>query len=244
MRTRIVSSRAADLRADLIAVPLHELDPEHWKLPSRAAALDTALGGRIASALASGDFRARRGQQLLLYTDGALKASRVVLIGLGPEANSDTSGLREAAGRAVREARRCKAPELAILTPAERRIRVAAASQALAEGVVLGAYRFDRYQTLGDDAKEGPDVATALLIEKAPDARAARAGVRTGQVLGSTDGRGEDPVSRRVTPYDFLATIFGHLGFDHVQLGLKSFAGRRNPIFTKGDPIPELTRTV
>lgn len=68
-------------------------------------------------------------------------------------------------------------------------------------------------------------------------------GIQTGQVIGATDARGEDPVSRRVTPYDFLTTIFHHLGFDHVQLGLQDFAGRRNPIFTKGDPIPELTRT-
>ncbi len=67
-------------------------------------------------------------------------------------------------------------------------------------------------------------------------------GIETGQVIGATDARGEDPVSRRVTPYDFLTTIFHHLGFDHVQLALQDFAGRRNPIFTKGDPIPELTR--
>ncbi len=66
-------------------------------------------------------------------------------------------------------------------------------------------------------------------------------GIRTGQVIGATDARGEDPISRHVTPYDFLATIFRHLGFDNVQLGLQNFAGRRNPIFTKGDPIPELT---
>ena len=68
-------------------------------------------------------------------------------------------------------------------------------------------------------------------------------GIRTGQVIGATDARGEDPISRRVTPYDFLTTIFHHLGFDHVQLALKSFAGRRNPLFSKGDPITELTRT-
>jgi len=68
-------------------------------------------------------------------------------------------------------------------------------------------------------------------------------GIPTGQIIGATDARGEDAVSRRVTPYDFLTTIFHHLGFDHVQLGLQDFAGRRNPIFTKGDPIPELTRT-
>lgn len=68
-------------------------------------------------------------------------------------------------------------------------------------------------------------------------------GIQTGQVIGATDKNGEDPISRRVTPYDFLMTIFQHLGFDHVQLALHSFAGRRNPIFSKGDPIPELTRT-
>jgi len=36
-------------------------------------------------------------------------------------------------------------------------------------------------------------------------------------------------------------TIFHHLGYDPVQLALKNFAGRRNPIFSKGDPISELT---
>ena len=67
-------------------------------------------------------------------------------------------------------------------------------------------------------------------------------GIETGQIIGATDARGEDPISRRVTPYDFLTTIFHHLGFDHVQLSLHNFAGRRNPLFAKGDPIPELTR--
>jgi hypothetical protein len=66
-------------------------------------------------------------------------------------------------------------------------------------------------------------------------------GIKTGQIIGATDKQGEDPISRRVTPYDFLMTIFQHLGFDHVQLALQDFAGRRNPIFSKGDPIPELT---
>ena len=68
-------------------------------------------------------------------------------------------------------------------------------------------------------------------------------GIQTGQVIGATDARGEDPVSRRVTPYDFLITIFNHLGFSPVRLGLQDFAGRRNPVFTKGDPIQELSRT-
>lgn len=66
-------------------------------------------------------------------------------------------------------------------------------------------------------------------------------GIETGQIIGATDARGEDPISRRVTPYDFLMTLFHHLGFDPVQLALHNFAGRRNPIFSQGDPIRELT---
>ena len=39
-------------------------------------------------------------------------------------------------------------------------------------------------------------------------------GIRTGQVIGATDQRGEDPISRRVGPEDFLATLYQHLGVD------------------------------
>ncbi len=67
-------------------------------------------------------------------------------------------------------------------------------------------------------------------------------GLRTGQIIGATDKHGEDPVSRRVSPHDVLMTIFQHLGFDQVQLALHHFAGRRNPIFGMGNPIPELSR--
>ena len=48
------------------------------------------------------------------------------------------------------------------------------------------------------------------------------------------------PAVIRLIGHADLTTI---LGFDHVQLALQSFAGHRNPIFSKGDPIPELKRT-
>ena len=68
-------------------------------------------------------------------------------------------------------------------------------------------------------------------------------GIQTGQVIGATDARGEDPVSRRVGPGDFLATIYQHLGIDFDHLALPNFAGRPVPILSTGAPIPELGRT-
>ena len=69
-------------------------------------------------------------------------------------------------------------------------------------------------------------------------------GIRTGQVIGATDARGEDPIDRRVGTGDFLATIYKHLGIDYERLAIADFAGRPVPILNSGAPIPELQRTV
>ncbi len=66
-------------------------------------------------------------------------------------------------------------------------------------------------------------------------------GMETGQVIGATDPRGEDPVKRRVSPYDFLATIYHHLGIDTRHTALTDFGGRPVPVLSKGTAIPELT---
>ena len=67
-------------------------------------------------------------------------------------------------------------------------------------------------------------------------------GIRTGQVIGATDDRGEDPIERRVGPGDFLATIYHHLGIDYNSLAFTSFAGRSIPLPLRGEPIRELRR--
>jgi uncharacterized protein (DUF1501 family) len=69
-------------------------------------------------------------------------------------------------------------------------------------------------------------------------------GIRTGQVIGATDPRGEEPVERRVGPGDFLATIYQHLGIDPHRTTLVTREGRPTPILSNGEPIPELARTV
>lgn len=68
-------------------------------------------------------------------------------------------------------------------------------------------------------------------------------GLRTGQVIGATDRRGEDPIARRVGPEDFLATIYQHLGIDAQRVTIPDFSGRPIPILRDGQPIPELTRS-
>lgn len=64
-------------------------------------------------------------------------------------------------------------------------------------------------------------------------------GIRTGNVIGATDKRGEDVVERICGPGDFLATIYHHLGIDHKTM-IHDFNGRPTPVVDQGKPISEL----
>lgn len=64
-------------------------------------------------------------------------------------------------------------------------------------------------------------------------------GMRTGQVIGSTTPKGEDPQDRRLTPNDLWATVYRHLGID-PQVAFPDHTGRPMPILPFGEPIAEL----
>jgi hypothetical protein len=64
-------------------------------------------------------------------------------------------------------------------------------------------------------------------------------GMRTGQVIGATNTKGEEPTERAMTPNDLWATVFRHLGVDYRESFL-DHGGRPMPMLPFGDPIPEL----
>ena len=64
-------------------------------------------------------------------------------------------------------------------------------------------------------------------------------GMRTGQVIGSTNAKAEEPKDRAMTPNDLWATVYRHLGIDYEQ-AFPDFSGRPKPILPFGEPIPEL----
>jgi hypothetical protein len=65
-------------------------------------------------------------------------------------------------------------------------------------------------------------------------------GMRTGQVVGSTNARGEHPKDRPLTPNDLWATMFRHLGIDYENTSFIDHRGRPMPILPYGEPIREL----
>ena len=64
-------------------------------------------------------------------------------------------------------------------------------------------------------------------------------GLRMGQVIGSTNARGEHPVERPMDSNCLLATIYRRFGIDASQV-LHDVIGRPSPILPKGEVIREL----
>ena len=64
-------------------------------------------------------------------------------------------------------------------------------------------------------------------------------GMRTGQIVGATNSKGEHPIERPLTPNDLWATVYQHLGIDHHHV-LHDLQNRPMPILPFGEPIPEI----
>jgi hypothetical protein len=64
-------------------------------------------------------------------------------------------------------------------------------------------------------------------------------GLRTGQVIGATNQRGEHPVARPLRPHDLLATVYEWLGID-VRQTFRDHSGRPHAILDQGQPIREI----
>jgi hypothetical protein len=64
-------------------------------------------------------------------------------------------------------------------------------------------------------------------------------GMRTGQVIGQTNSKGEEPKDRPLTPNDLWATVYRHLGIDYTKT-FPDHTGRPMHILPFGEPIEEL----
>ena len=66
-------------------------------------------------------------------------------------------------------------------------------------------------------------------------------GMRTGQVIGGTNPKGEYPTDRPLRPEDLWATVYRHLGIDYTE-SFPNRQGRPMQILPVGEPIAELLR--
>jgi leucyl aminopeptidase len=103
MQFDVWSKAFPTLSVDCIAVGVFE----DGKLGTEAAAVDKATDGYIKGVIDRGDFSGRAGETQLLSTAG-LNATRVLLVGLGPESSYNRKGWRRACATALTAAARTR----------------------------------------------------------------------------------------------------------------------------------------
>jgi leucyl aminopeptidase len=122
-------------------------------LTAAAAAADEATGGAVKRALSVSRFKGQAGQSLELLAPAGVKASRIVLAGLGKtEAFNAAAAERLAAtvlGRLLVGGE--ETLTFAIDLPKRSKLREAELAAHLALGASLRSYRFDQYRKVGED---------------------------------------------------------------------------------------------
>jgi leucyl aminopeptidase len=142
------------------------------------AALDLALGGRIARLVASGELKSEPGSTLLLHLAGEIAAPRLVLAGFGSSAEASAEALRTA-GAAVAQAAPSVGGTIAFALEPSLPLDLETQAAALAEGFVLGAHELNLWKS-----EPKPARAVERLVLLAGDARAAAAAARTVKIAG------------------------------------------------------------
>jgi leucyl aminopeptidase len=161
MNFSFVSGDATRASGDLLVIPLFEGELGDTA-PASLAAADTALEGRLRGAATQEGFKAKGEQSFLMHTHGRATAERVLLLGLGNRARFQPEVLRLAAGRAVKAALRLKVGSVAFVLPATD--AAAPAVRAVVEGLMLGAYRFDKYKSSAREDKNPAKVGKVALV--------------------------------------------------------------------------------
>ncbi len=191
MKVTVDSRAPGSAQADLLAVPVAADEVKRTRLAARIAAIDRAVGGGIATAVATGDFNGKAGQQVLVYPDRKRKMKRVLLIGLGDAKSIDDEKLRTLAGTAVSRAGKSKTSRLALVVPPFGAGDDPEAAQPLAEGATLAAYRFDAYQTADEDG-DGAVSALTLLVPRGQNLRATRDAAKRGVAIAESQNVARD----------------------------------------------------
>ena len=136
VRIGVRETALGDVSADLVAVGVFE-----------DGAVRDDVRAAAEPALSDGDFSGKTGQTALLYPGDSLASPRLLLVGLGPRPSCTQEKLRRTAATVAKRARSLGLDEAAFLLPDLEGVGVEDAARAVAEGAVLGLYRFTRYKT-------------------------------------------------------------------------------------------------
>lgn len=226
---RLESGDLGEIGEGLLAVGLTRDD---GKPRGPAATADAWLDGALSAAIRRGAFRGKRGQTAYFATGEG--RPDVLAVGLGgvPEEGLPVDRVREAAGLAIRTARRRRLEPATIAVPPRLAGSGEDAVEAAAEGLVLGDWSYE--ELLGEEGREerGRPPALGVVHVAGPGADPtpsnARAAADRGRRIGEAQNWARGLVVRpgNVATPDYLGRRVEELG-DEVGLDVEVWGPER-----------------
>ena len=186
-------------------------------------AVDKALDGAISRLIQDGEIKGNQGSIGMLHTMGKIAPQRVVVVGLGPVEKLDAQVVRQVSGGVARYLRQRGIASAATIAHGAGvgGLDPAASGQAIAEGVLLGLYKFESYLSTDDDRPQS-DLEDLVIIDRDPAQTAAiRSGVAVGQTMAEGAILARDMVNEPanvMTPTQMAETAGRVAGADGLSL--------------------------
>jgi leucyl aminopeptidase len=181
MEFKAESGAARRTRTDCALVGVYDTG----RLAGYGNSVNTALDGRIAQIVASGDFVGRLGETLLLPELGKGPAARVVLVGLGSEKTWSRRHYRKALTQAAQAVLKTPAKDV-LVTLADAEVPATDAyyrARFVAEQFLQAAYQVPALRL---KAKSRPKALAVVRVLVSPtDLADGRRGVRDGEAIGA-----------------------------------------------------------
>ncbi len=150
MEIKIIIGDITKIKADAIMVNFFEgMESPDGDI----AAVDKALGGAIAQLIKQGEIKGKLNEITLVHSLGKLPMARVVVVGLGKQAELSTNKIRGAVAETCRWLRQKSVATIATTAQGAgiNGISFEDAAQAVAEGALLGLYSFRKHITREED---------------------------------------------------------------------------------------------
>ena len=160
------------------------------KLTPAAKALDKTTGGALMRAIKGGTFTGKNGQSLSLLAPTGTRLDRILAVGLGKPDDIDEKAAHKLGGQIYADLGKSGSKSATIVAEAPEKCELGddALAVAMAEGLRLRSYRFDKYQTKTKSNNNAKPTLTSVTVcckgaAKAKDAFKARDKVAEGVFL-------------------------------------------------------------
>ncbi|MGA2158395.1 MAG: leucyl aminopeptidase [Dehalococcoidia bacterium] len=209
MKFEVKTGDISKIKCDAIVVNLFE----GIARPAGATAIvDVALGGAISGLIKNGEFKGKASEVHVLHTLGKIPARLVAIAGLGKKEDFKVDIVRNVMAEVIRALARhnCDSAATILYGAGSGGLSVEKAAEAIAEGSMLGAYKFKKHLTKKDDVH---DVNNIILLDKdASNLKAVKKGAEIGEIIAEATMLARDMVNEpgnHMTPTDMAEIAKG-----------------------------------